>query len=936
MKSNAPWSVKGIERDARETAKEAARREGMTVGEWLNQMIYTAGEGESSGGDVQGLRARDLVTAIEHLKAQLSSADETNGKAAADLTRNMGKLVERIQRLERVKPAEGSTEDLAGRVEKLEANRSDRSRIEALQALEKAVSQVAVQFTTSHQASLKRIETTETHLQALEARLGEPAPSGAETSAITELKGEIEGLSARIAHAERAAPTADGADGGENATSGDLDFVEQTSARLRILGEEIKRGGDQIRTLETTIAKLSEQIDAAERRSSEGVQKVAETILDLKQQFASADEQDNDQQRADIEAVVAEATRETEQQLATLQTSFNSMITRLEALDAGEIPTSDTPSGAQSAKSSEVDAVDGALFDAHGDASQIEDDEIGADVDVKLTLDPPAHGETISGPGAQVDETEPQAEDEDDGFGFELDDDEAFAPQGESDSDNEPGALLAEIKSALGETEDPATDAANADETGISGERDEELDAILADLEAITDDEPEGAAAAGGAEDDHQAGETSQAEEAVAAGEPAPESADDAATSAQRPTRRQLTPKQKAILAARARRKRLAAIKADEAEKAAEESTAAAPTQDEADQDALDADSDGSSIDDGSTKRAGLSGLIAGLGKRGKKTEEASDDASVPDTDSDGANAPETLDDTGALNEAEDSAAISSTKSAAVNRPVTIALGVGIVLSIAALFFLMKDLVLKPSDPVTTSQVTPSPTQAQRTAIVPSATTTESAPVETIEVPAAPTVNPRDLYQAAMAALNTAQSDAETTAAISKLEDAAALGHPPAQLQLGELYKLGQGLEQDLGQARTWFRRAANGGNVLAMHRVGVMTARGDGGLADAREAIGWFELAAQRGLVDSQYNLGAIYHPSGDNGPSSNLQDAGKAYYWYSLAAKNGDAQAAPLAVGIGATLGDAQRQSIDSSIAGWVAESSDPIANELDATAG
>ncbi|MBA4467416.1 hypothetical protein FHK98_19695, partial [Cylindrospermopsis raciborskii CS-506_A] len=34
-----PWSVKGVDADARETAKEAARRAGMTLGEWLNAMI---------------------------------------------------------------------------------------------------------------------------------------------------------------------------------------------------------------------------------------------------------------------------------------------------------------------------------------------------------------------------------------------------------------------------------------------------------------------------------------------------------------------------------------------------------------------------------------------------------------------------------------------------------------------------------------------------------------------------------------------------------------------------------------------------------------------------------------------------------------------------------------------------------------------------------
>ena len=44
MKSNIPWSVKGIDPEAREAAKVAARRAGMTLGEWLNSLILQSGE----------------------------------------------------------------------------------------------------------------------------------------------------------------------------------------------------------------------------------------------------------------------------------------------------------------------------------------------------------------------------------------------------------------------------------------------------------------------------------------------------------------------------------------------------------------------------------------------------------------------------------------------------------------------------------------------------------------------------------------------------------------------------------------------------------------------------------------------------------------------------------------------------------------------------
>ena len=44
MSAGAPWSVKGIDPKAREIAKDLARRSGMTLGEWLNQMIMDDGQ----------------------------------------------------------------------------------------------------------------------------------------------------------------------------------------------------------------------------------------------------------------------------------------------------------------------------------------------------------------------------------------------------------------------------------------------------------------------------------------------------------------------------------------------------------------------------------------------------------------------------------------------------------------------------------------------------------------------------------------------------------------------------------------------------------------------------------------------------------------------------------------------------------------------------
>ena len=63
MKPGLPWQVSGVRREARDTAREAARRAGMSVGEWLDTVILEsaqAGEGQHPGeSELYRRRARD-------------------------------------------------------------------------------------------------------------------------------------------------------------------------------------------------------------------------------------------------------------------------------------------------------------------------------------------------------------------------------------------------------------------------------------------------------------------------------------------------------------------------------------------------------------------------------------------------------------------------------------------------------------------------------------------------------------------------------------------------------------------------------------------------------------------------------------------------------------------------------------------------------------
>jgi len=155
MPSGAPWSVKGIDPRARAIAKTAARREGMTLGDWLNRVILDDGPqagspdwderlsgypgfgsgGGGDGDDDDALRAviRRLTDRLEaseqrstlaltgvdqsvlalsrRLEALEETRDEDDGEIEEALARTRARhdeLLERLRRLERAGPGGGA------------------------------------------------------------------------------------------------------------------------------------------------------------------------------------------------------------------------------------------------------------------------------------------------------------------------------------------------------------------------------------------------------------------------------------------------------------------------------------------------------------------------------------------------------------------------------------------------------------------------------------------------------------------------------------------------------------------------------------------------------------------------------------------------------------------------------------------------------------
>ncbi|MDB5649019.1 MAG: peptidoglycan-binding protein [Hyphomicrobiales bacterium] len=70
MNKSVPWSIKGVGFDAREAAKDAAQRAGMTLGEWLHSVI--AERASESGMDFDEIDEEDQLEAVTARLARLS------------------------------------------------------------------------------------------------------------------------------------------------------------------------------------------------------------------------------------------------------------------------------------------------------------------------------------------------------------------------------------------------------------------------------------------------------------------------------------------------------------------------------------------------------------------------------------------------------------------------------------------------------------------------------------------------------------------------------------------------------------------------------------------------------------------------------------------------------------------------------------------------
>jgi localization factor PodJL len=139
MDFDSTWHIDGVEPEAREAAKLAARKAGLPLGGWLTQTILGAAANELRKGlqspepqqqlSAETLDQRTLVESIQKLTERIETTEAKMAESIAPLARTVNQLSEQLEEVKAgtatsSAPVERALTRLNERLEKLE----DRAR----------------------------------------------------------------------------------------------------------------------------------------------------------------------------------------------------------------------------------------------------------------------------------------------------------------------------------------------------------------------------------------------------------------------------------------------------------------------------------------------------------------------------------------------------------------------------------------------------------------------------------------------------------------------------------------------------------------------------------------------------------------------------------------------------------------------------------------
>jgi localization factor PodJL len=357
MTVGAPWSVKGIDPKAREVAKDLARRSGMTLGEWLNRVILeddvpedVTSEDHFNDRTVRPFEAR-LLDGRPRL---VSSTAPPNASARAD---DLSRIAYALDRLtDRIESSETRTSLAISGVE-----HSVRAAVARIEAGEREHLAIAARVDSEQARAGERLRRLESDpagprsaeaLAMIEARLGrvEGLGGGDPAPLIDEV---VRRLGERLADAEgRTAGALQNLRGALSALDRRLGAVEgvgtgDTDRRLEALAANLTERVEAARAeiaerlaatesgrIDERFAELAHQVQAAERRSAQAVERMGREVIGVAEAFnrrLQTSEARSAQAIADVGGEMARIAGAVEHRLSRTETAQSDALEKLGA-----------------------------------------------------------------------------------------------------------------------------------------------------------------------------------------------------------------------------------------------------------------------------------------------------------------------------------------------------------------------------------------------------------------------------------------------------------------------------------------------------------------------------------------------------------------------------------------------------------------------------
>ena len=934
MRSGVPWSVKGIEPEAREAAKQAARRQGVTLGAWLNQVIMDSGTDEVGQQDPEMSQSRfsqpqhsapqpsvpepkidlgPVAEAVRELVQRVDSSERRTAEMTRKLEATVGQLAQRIDQSEHdmedrysearsIDPLERKLQQLGERMERAERGRGRGEDSRAVQTLEKALNSVVDHLETSERRTDDTLSEIRQTLASLSSRIENAEQESEREEAkrrAQALEGTLTQLAARLEKMEHGVSTV-----GPQAVEAAIKAIEERS------NAENQR--KTIENLQQSIERIAQRVEHAEHRADETAKAFENTLETTVGSLLKKLEDIDHSRRTEIPDALA---ARLEQMTRRLEQNEHMTIEAAQAVEKAVAGIGENLAESENRDREALSSLQSTIDRMTSRLSHLEKETKA--VKARTATSPQLNAGSIAAGFPPA------------GPGFGLPGFDAPPMMGPSYGSN--------LGPALGPSdwERPQTRARSADTShGYEALRREP--APVAPPPFDTYDAPPPARAS--AVHDEYRYEAHDDYEDEAEAPPFAEEPDDSYYDAHRdeiddgivppdPEEPAQTAGQRAAndFLAAARR---AAQAAAEGGTRQEPYYGAAPAPGFADSSARF-----SAQDKGEGRRrklmigvaasfvllALLAGAYAML--RGGSTPTA---PAITEGGAAGP-APTVLDDThpttknpeaspegtGASGDAKSGTAAPAATSSETATPD-------------------EALVPAPKKPASKPTATPAGTATLTPAAPATAapsTPVETAPVEPAKVTLMDAAKRGDAaaqYEVGLRYANGEGVTQDMAEAAKWFERAAQQGLTVAEYRLAAQYEKGRGVTQSDAKAREWYEKAAKGGNVKAMHNLAVIHAEGRGTAQDFKTAAEWFSQAANYGLGDSQYNL-AILNERG-LGVEKNPVEA---YKWLDIAAKGGDKGAAAKRDAIAAELSpeDLARAKVASGT--WSAKKPDPVAN-------